>query len=85
MITINIDDINKGTRVVLIGKDVSFSLDNETILIDIDGLTGTVIEKITGIFVTYIILMDEHCRSAHYKLKNSSLKWTVCQTMVDKL
>ena len=87
MLKLNIDDINKGTRVSLIGVGVSFNLkDDESITMDIDGLTGTVLQKLNSSqFVSYLVRMDESARKAHHKLKNVSLEWKITAMMVEKL
>ena len=87
MIKISIDDINVVTMVILSGSGINFTLsDSETITIDIEGLTGTVLEKRgKKLFVHYKIQMDENARDVHHKLKNVSLEWNVCELMVGKL
>ncbi len=89
MINVSLDDINKGTRVSLIGKGIRFSLhdyENSSILIDIEWMTGTVIRKLNNnIFVSYVVLMDENVRNAHPKLKCSSLEWKIAEGMLEKL
>ncbi len=86
MIKIDIDDINVGTRIILSGSGINFTLDSsETITIDIEGLTGTVLHKRLGHFVHYKILMDENARDVHPKLKNVSLEWIISEMMVSKL
>ena len=86
MIKISIDDINVGTRIILSGRGIRFNLsDSETVTIDIEGLTGTVLEKRQGQFVDYKIQMDENARDVHPKLKKVSLEWCVCELMVRKL
>lgn len=87
MIKISLDDINKGTRISLVGIRVSFTLNNdESIIMDIDGLTGTVLQKLNNRqFISYIVSMDESARKAHHKLKNVSLEWKITEMMVEKL
>lgn len=86
MLKLNINDINKGTKVSLVGKGISFSLEHESIIIDIDGLTGTVEAKLNNThFVRYLVVMDESARQAHHKLKKCSMRWTVAESMLEKL
>jgi len=86
MITISIDDINVGTRIILSGRGINFTLsDSEIITIDIEGLTGTVLKKKHGYFIHYIVRMDENARDVHPKLKKVSMEWTVADLMVKKL
>ena len=88
MLKISIDDINKGTRVSLVGTGISFTLKkpDESIIMDIEGLTGTVLQKFNDTqFVSYLVRMDESARKAHQKLKNVSLEWKISAMMVEKL
>lgn len=86
MIKIDIDDINVGTRIILSGIGINFTLDStETISIDIEGLIGTVLEKRLGHFIHYKILMDENARDVHPKMKTVSLEWMIGELMVSKL
>lgn len=85
MIRMSINDIGIGSRVILVltDCDVVFKCeDGECIKINVDGLTGIVIRKLQGIFLEYLIKMDD-LSSLPNKIRLNLKEWKVNEAIVE--